>query len=96
LDIILIASLDLKSSYCLYQIFHIDSIETSEPDNCGIPIDSGTVSQDPEIQSIKDRQMKKGDPTVSVDLLVKSLLALGADRKSIARAIASHASQEKT
>jgi ribosome-binding protein aMBF1 (putative translation factor) len=33
-------------------------------------------------------KMEKGDPTVSVDLLVKSLLALGADKKSIARAIA--------
>jgi DNA-binding XRE family transcriptional regulator len=32
-------------------------------------------------------KMEKGDPTVSVDLLVKSLLALGADKKSIARAI---------
>ncbi len=39
--------------------------------------------------------MEKGDPTVSVDLLVKSLLALGADKKSIARAIAWRASQEK-
>ena len=33
-------------------------------------------------------KMEKGDPTVSVDLLVKSLLALGADKKSVARAIA--------
>ena len=33
-------------------------------------------------------KMEKGDPTVSVDLLVKSLLAMGADKKSIARAIA--------
>ena len=32
-------------------------------------------------------KMEKGDPTVSIDLLVKSLLALGADKKSIARAI---------
>ena len=32
-------------------------------------------------------KMEKGDPTVSVDLLVKSLLALGADKKSIAKAI---------
>ena len=29
-------------------------------------------------------KMKKGDPTVSVDLLVKSLLAMGANKKSIA------------
>lgn len=33
-------------------------------------------------------KMEKGYPTLSVDLLVKSLLALGADKKSIARAIA--------
>ena len=33
-------------------------------------------------------KMEKGDPTVSVDLLVKSLIAMGADKKSIARAIA--------
>ena len=39
-------------------------------------------------------QMEKGDPTVSVDLLIKSLLALGADKKSIARAIAWRASPE--
>ena len=32
-------------------------------------------------------KMEKGDPTVSIDLLVKSLLALGVDKKSIARAI---------
>ena len=33
-------------------------------------------------------KMEKGDPTVSVDLLVKSLLAMGADKESIAKAIA--------
>jgi predicted XRE-type DNA-binding protein len=33
-------------------------------------------------------KMEKGDPTVSVDLLVKSLLAIGANKKSIAKAIA--------
>ena len=33
-------------------------------------------------------KMEKGDPTVTVDLLIKSLLALGANKKSIARAIA--------
>ena len=32
-------------------------------------------------------KMEKGDPTVSIDLLVKSLLALGADKKCIARTI---------
>jgi len=32
--------------------------------------------------------MEKGDPTVSVDLLAKSLLAKGANKKSIAKAIA--------
>jgi len=33
-------------------------------------------------------KMENGDPTVSVDLLVKSLLAMGANKKSIAKAIA--------
>lgn len=33
-------------------------------------------------------KMEKGDPTVSVDLLVKSLLAMGVDKKDIAEAIA--------
>jgi len=32
-------------------------------------------------------KMVKGDLSVSVDLLVKSLLAMGADKKSIAKAI---------
>ena len=32
-------------------------------------------------------KMEKGDPTVSLDLLVKSLLAVGATKKSIAKAI---------
>ncbi len=32
-------------------------------------------------------KMEKGDPTVSIDLLVKSLLAMGATRESIAKAI---------
>jgi hypothetical protein len=32
--------------------------------------------------------MEKGDPSVSVDLLVKSLLAMGANKKSIVKAIA--------
>jgi len=32
--------------------------------------------------------MEKGDPTVSPDLLVKSLLAMGATKKSIAKMIA--------
>ncbi|MDY6790767.1 MAG: helix-turn-helix domain-containing protein [Thermodesulfobacteriota bacterium] len=32
-------------------------------------------------------KIEKGDPSVSVDLLIKSLLAMGADKKSIARAI---------
>jgi hypothetical protein len=31
--------------------------------------------------------MEKGDPTVSVDLLVKALLAMGATNKSIAKTI---------
>lgn len=32
-------------------------------------------------------KMEKGDPSVSVDLLIKSLLAMGADKESIAKAI---------
>ncbi len=32
-------------------------------------------------------KMEKGDPSVSVDLLVKALLAMGATRQSIAKAI---------
>ena len=32
-------------------------------------------------------KMEKGDPTVSVDLLVKALLAMGATKKSIAETI---------
>jgi hypothetical protein len=32
--------------------------------------------------------MEKGDPTVSVDLLAKSLPAMGANKKRIAKAIA--------
>jgi hypothetical protein len=31
--------------------------------------------------------MEKGDPTVTIDLLVKSLLAMGATKESIAKAI---------
>jgi predicted XRE-type DNA-binding protein len=33
-------------------------------------------------------KMEKGDPSVSVDLFVKSLLAMGAKKESIAKAIA--------
>jgi len=33
-------------------------------------------------------KMEKGDPTVSVDLLVKSLMVMGDDKESIAKAIA--------
>ena len=33
-------------------------------------------------------KMEKGDPTVSIDLLVKSLLAMGATKESIVKAIA--------
>src|SRR5205085_175130 len=32
-------------------------------------------------------KMEAGDPTVSVDLLVKSLLAAGADREEVARVV---------
>jgi len=47
------------------------------------------------IQSSQSRiaKMEAGDPSVSIDLLVKSLLALGASRKELAKAISttSHA-----
>lgn len=33
-------------------------------------------------------KMEKGDPSVSLDLLIKSLLALGTTRREIAKAIA--------
>ena len=33
-------------------------------------------------------KMEQGDPTVSLDLLVKSLLAMGATKKNIAKLIA--------
>ena len=36
-------------------------------------------------------KMEAGDPTVSLDLLVKSLLRLGASRREVGRAIASPA-----
>ncbi len=35
----------------------------------------------------KVAKIEKGDPSVSVDLLIKSLLAMGANKKSIAKAI---------
>ena len=43
-----------------------------------------------KIKSSQSRvaKMEKGDPTVSPDLLVKSLLAMGATKKSIAKMIA--------
>jgi len=34
-------------------------------------------------------KIEKGDPTVSIDLIIKSLLALGASKKQVARAISS-------
>lgn len=37
-------------------------------------------------------KMESGDPTVSIDLLIRSLLAMGASRKDIARVIGSKAS----
>ena len=35
-------------------------------------------------------KMEAGDPSVSIDLLVKSLLALGASKKDVARSIVDH------
>lgn len=36
-------------------------------------------------------KMEAGDPSVSIDLLVKSMITLGASRKDVAKAIASKA-----
>ena len=43
-----------------------------------------------KIKSSQSRvaKMEKGDPTVSLDLLVKSLLALGASKNELSKAIA--------
>lgn len=38
-------------------------------------------------------KMESGDPSVSLDLLIRSLLAMGASRKDIARVIASKSSR---
>jgi len=50
------------------------------------------LSQEDLAKMIKTSQsriakMESGDPSVSIDLLVKSLLALGASRKELAKAI---------
>jgi len=42
----------------------------------------------PKSSQSRVAKIQKGDPSVSVDLLVKSLLAMGANKKSIAKAIA--------
>ena len=46
-----------------------------------------------KIRSSQSRvaKMEKGDPSVSLDLLVKSLLALGSSRQEITRALAMRA-----
>jgi predicted XRE-type DNA-binding protein len=36
-------------------------------------------------------KMEAGDPSVSIDLLVKSMITLGASRKDVAKAVASEA-----
>jgi transcriptional regulator with XRE-family HTH domain len=51
------------------------------------------LSQEQLAQLLKSSQsrvakMEAGDPTVSLDLLVRSLLALGASRKTLARMLA--------
>ena len=51
------------------------------------------LSQEQVAQLLKSSQsrvakMEAGDPTVSIDLLVRSLLALGASRKTLARTLA--------
>ena len=40
-----------------------------------------------EFLSLSDADMEKGDPTVSVDLLLQALFRLGFSRKELARAI---------
>ena len=40
-----------------------------------------------KLTQIQLAKMEKGDPTVSLDLLIKSLLAVGATKKNIAEAI---------
>lgn len=44
------------------------------------------------VQSSQSRvaKMEAGDPSVSIDLLIKSLLALGASKRDLARMIASN------
>jgi len=44
------------------------------------------------IQSSQSRvaKMESGDPTVSIDLLLKSLLALGVSKKELGRTISCH------
>ena len=51
------------------------------------------LTQDELARILKSSQsrvakMEKGDPSVSIDLLIKSLLALGTTRREIAKAIA--------
>lgn len=57
------------------------------------------LSQNALAQSIKSSQsrvakMEAGDPTVSLDLLVKSLLALGASNRDLAAIIAGRRAQD--
>jgi hypothetical protein len=42
----------------------------------------------PGIEQSRVAKMEAGDPTVSLDLLLRALFALGATRKDVARAIA--------
>ena len=51
------------------------------------------VAMAKKIRSSKSRvaKMEAGDPSVSLDLLIKSLLALGASRKDLARVISEKA-----
>jgi len=45
------------------------------------------LSQAPEVESITVAKMEAGDPTVSLDLLIRAHLALGAKRAEIGRSL---------
>ena len=46
------------------------------------------LSQQPRSSQLRIAKMEAGDPSVSVDLLIRSLFALGATKRDLAQAIA--------
>jgi hypothetical protein len=52
-------------------------------------MDSSGAREESRFESVSRREDGSGDPTVSVDLLVKSLLAAGADREEPGRVVGS-------